>query len=108
MRRALPVLCLLAGLGLGLWYASHRGPALPDAPAVATRVRDLLRLTTLEVNLYKKIDFAPDPAATDTVWKGLIEWARFALRPPHGRAIVFARVTLGYDLPADPAAWLQV
>jgi Protein of unknown function (DUF4230) len=108
MRRLLAPLCLAAGVGLGLWLSTHRGPSVPDSPAVATRVRDVLRLTTLDVTLYKKISFAPDPVPSGTVWQALYQWARFTVHAPHGRAIVFARVELSYELPADPAAWLSV
>ena len=109
MGRALTTLVLAAAIGAGLWFfTTHRGPHLPDAPAVATRVRDVLRLTTLDVTLYKKIAFAPEPTASDSIWKGLFDWARYAVRPPRGRAIVFSRVELAYELPAEPAAWLKV
>ena len=108
MRRALAPLLLAAGVLIGLWVASHRGPTLPDAPAVATRVRDVLRLTTLDVTLYKKLSFAPEPTPKDSIWQGLTDWARYQLSPPRGRAIVFAHVELSYELPANPAAWLKV
>ncbi|OLC76843.1 MAG: hypothetical protein AUH83_05630, partial [Deltaproteobacteria bacterium 13_1_40CM_4_68_19] len=47
---------------------------------------------------YKKIDFSPDPREQATVWASLAQWASYTVRPPRGRAIVFAVAHLGLDL----------
>ena len=65
---------------------------------VAKARRPALRLETLEVTLYKKIDFSPDPIVTDSAWSAVAQWARHTLRPPNGRAIVFAEAHLSIDL----------
>lgn len=98
----LAVLCLLC-FALGavvVLFAGRAGrPAPPpDPPALVTRMREVARLETLELSLYKKVSFEPDPAARGTVWGELVEWARYSMRPPKGKAIVFARVRLGLDL----------
>lgn len=85
-----------AGLGLALRLASR--PPLPDPPSVAARVREVARLETLEVSLYKKITYAPEPVPAGSFWGDVLGWARHALRPPRGRAIVFAEARLGLDL----------
>ncbi len=98
MRSALPWL-LAAALGVVaalLWARGEKAPA-PDAPALVEQVREVLRLETLEVSLYKKISFEPDPEEKATLWGELMEWARFTVSPPRGRAIVFAEAHLGFD-----------
>ena len=73
-------------------------PARPDAPALILKVREVARLETLDVSLYKKIDFSPDPREQATVWASLAQWASYTVHAPRGRAIVFAVAHLGLDL----------
>jgi len=96
--RVLPLLVALSAGAVGafLWLRP-KPPALPDTPALVTRVREVARLETLEVSLYKKVEFSPEPAATDSLWKDVVNWARYSINTPRGRAIVFADVHLGYD-----------
>ncbi len=75
-----------------------RAPTLPDAPTVIERMRDVARLETLEVSVYKKITYAPDPSPTGSVWGDVLAWAKFNLLPTHGRAIVFGTIHAGVDL----------
>jgi hypothetical protein len=56
------------------------------------------RLETLDVSLYKKVAFAPEPAPADSLWGDVWNWARQALRAPRGRAIVFAEAHMGLDV----------
>ena len=112
MRSLVPiaVACLLAAaLGAGaVWHFSHREPPLPDAPALAVKVREVARLQTLDVSLYKKVSFAPDPRDTGSVWGDLLQWASFSVRPPRGKAIVFAEAHLSVDLGRLDASSLRV
>jgi Protein of unknown function (DUF4230) len=102
MRNASAVLiaCLLAAaLGAGaVWHFTHREEKLPDPPALISKVREVARLETLDVSLYKKIDFSPDPQPTGSTWGDVVQWASYSLRPPRGRAIIFADAHLGVDL----------
>src|SRR5439155_1056257 len=101
MRNLLAVAALLLAFALGaglVWHLSHREARLPDAPALVLKIREVARLETLEVSLYKKIDFSPDPREQATVWASLAQWASYTVRPPRGRAIVFAVAHLGLDL----------
>src|SRR2546427_1424110 len=91
------VLAFLPAAGLA-WPFAHREPRLPDAPSLVLKVREVARLETVDVSLYKKIDFSPDPREQATVWASLAQWASYTLRPPRGRAIVFAVAHLGVDL----------
>jgi hypothetical protein len=97
---AIVLACLLAAaLGAGVvWHFTHRGERLPDPPALILKVREVARLETLDVSLYKKIDFSPDPQPTGSTWGDVIQWASYSLRPPRGRAIIFADAHLGLDL----------
>ena len=97
LRVLVVALALAAGaLGTFVWMRS-RAPDVPDTPALVTRVREVARLETLTVSLYKKVEFSPQPEGTDSLWKDVINWASYSLRTPRGRAIVFADVHLGYD-----------
>ena len=101
MRNLLALAALLLAFVLGaalVWHFTHREPRLPDAPALVLKIREVARLETLDVSLYKKIDFSPDPREQATVWASLAQWASYTVRPPRGRAIVFAVAHLGLDL----------
>ena len=109
MRRLvlLLVLCLIfaaAGAATTFWLV-RRPPRLPDPPALVTRMREVARLETLDVSLYKKVSFEPDPMPAATLLGDALTWAKFTLRPPRGKAIIFADVHLGLDLARlDPSS----
>lgn len=109
LSRVLTVL-LGATLGaVGAWLLLRTPPtSLPDAPTVVAQMRDVARLETLEVSLYKKVAFSPEPETTDVLWKDVLSWAAYALRNQHGRAIVFADARLGFDFQRFDASHLQV
>jgi hypothetical protein len=101
MRNLLALAALLLAFALGaavVWHLTHREPRLPDAPALVLKIREVARLETLDVSLYKKIDFSPDPREQASVWRSIAQWASYTVRPPRGRAIVFAVAHLGVDL----------
>src|SRR5207248_54941 len=111
MRNLLAVAALLLAFALGagvVWHFAHREPRLPDAPALVLKIREVARLESLDVSLYKKIDFSPDPREQATAWASLVQWASYTLRPPRGRAIVFAVAHLGLDLRKLDAGSLRV
>ncbi len=96
---ALTAFALAFVIGAGVvWHFTHRSEALLDAPALILKVREVARLETLDVSLYKKVDFQPDPREAKTVWGAVAQWATYAVRPPQGKAIVFAVAHLGLDL----------
>lgn len=102
MRRAIPLLALCAvAFALGIGFVHLRADVRerrPDGPAVLTQLREVARLETLDVNLYKKIDFAPEPGPSDTLWGDLKRWAKSSLAPSRGKAIVFATAHVGLSL----------
>lgn len=111
MRRLLALLVLGLALGLGLGVALRafrRGPELPDPPAVATQIREIARLETLEVQLYKKVTFAPEPQPSDSAWGEVAGWMRHTFAAPRGKAIVFAIARLGLDLSRLDASSVKV
>lgn len=111
MRRALllVLVALAGGLGLGLGLRlARRGPEVPDPPAVATRIREVARLETLDVALYKKVTFSPDPSERETLWADVAGWLRHTFRAPRGKAIVFADAHLGLDLAKLDASSVRV
>ncbi len=97
LRVSFLLVALVAGALGAFVLLRPKPPALPDTPALVTRVREVARLETLDVSLYKKVEFSPEPQATDKLWKDVINWAAYSINTPRGRAIVFAEVHLGYD-----------
>jgi hypothetical protein len=93
-------LCISAVVGAGVaWHlAQPAAPQRPDPAAVVAQMREVARLETLDVVLYKKVSFAPDAAPAEGVWGKVWSWARHTLRSPAGKAIVFADAHLGLDL----------
>jgi hypothetical protein len=111
--RSLVVLVVLglaagAGAALVLRLLSPRGPDLPDPPAVALRVREVARLEALEVALYKKVTFAPEPVEAGSFWGDVAGWLRHSFRTPRGKAIVFATAHIGLDLGQLDASRIRV
>jgi hypothetical protein len=102
MRRAAAIALfgLFAGAGFGTLrlVASAVRERPPDAAVILTQVREAVRLETLDVTLYKKITFAPKPVVTGSFWKDVLTWARYTLRAPRGKALIFAEAHLGLDL----------
>ncbi len=110
MRRILPllVLGLSVGAGAGLALRLGRAPAPPDPSAVATRVREVARLEALDVALYRKVTFSPEPVEADTAWGDVAGWLRHTFRTPRGKAIVFADAHLALDLSRLDASSVRV
>jgi hypothetical protein len=102
MRRvaALAFIAAFAGFGLGAGRVLVRSfeSRTPDTASVITKMREVARLETLDVTLYKKIAFAPEPEVSGDFWRDVLAWARFSLGAPRGKAIVFADAHLGLDL----------
>jgi Protein of unknown function (DUF4230) len=101
MRRLASVIVLGLALGAGAALAyrlAGPGRALPDPPAVVTQIREVARLETLDVRLYKKVTFAPEPREAGSLWGDVAGFLRQTFRTPQGKAIVFADAHLGLDL----------
>lgn len=101
MRSILKLVLLGLAIGVGaalvLSFGSRRPPPVPDPPAVMEQVKDVARLETLEVTLYKKVTFAPEPEPAGSALGELGGWLRFTFNAPKGKAIVFAKAHLGID-----------
>jgi hypothetical protein len=103
MRRLLVtlVLCALfavAGAAGMFWFFRGRRPPLPDTPALVVQMRDVARLETLDVSLYKKVPFRPDPdIPSDSLLRNALAFVKETAFPKEGKAIVFADVHLGLD-----------
>ena len=113
MRRLLSmlVLCVLfaaAGAAGAFWLLRAGRPKVPDPPALVERMREVARLETLDVTLYKKVSFEPDLEEASTLPGAVWNWAKFTLRPTKGKAIVFAEVHLGMDVSRLDARSLRV
>lgn len=92
---------LLLGLGAGafvLAWNARPTSRVPPTTVVIERVRETARLETLEVSLYRKISFAPEPVPAGSLWGDVLAWVKDTIRPSRGRAIVFADAHVGVDL----------
>jgi hypothetical protein len=98
---------LVLGGVLAVVGARPRPPSL-QVPTVVERMRDVAQLETLDVNVYKKLGYAPEPVATGNVWTDVFVWAKSALAPSRGRAIVFGTVRVGLDLSHLDASALAI
>ncbi|RKH44964.1 DUF4230 domain-containing protein [Corallococcus sicarius] len=108
LSRVLSVLAAAAVGALVAWVLLRpAAPKLPDSATVVEQMREVARLETLDVALYKKVTFTPEPAATDALWKDVLLWASYTLQNPHGRAIVFADAHLGFDFQRFDASHLH-
>jgi hypothetical protein len=111
VRRLLALVLLAFALGAGVAVGLRAGAfasAPPDPPAVATRIREVARLETLDVTLYKKVTFEPEPTEAASVWGDVAGWLRHTFRAPRGKAIVFADAHLGLDLARLDASSVRV
>ncbi|MGB8931803.1 MAG: DUF4230 domain-containing protein [Anaeromyxobacteraceae bacterium] len=90
-------LAIGAGAALVLAFVTRRPAPVPDPSAVVERVKEVARLETLEVTLYKKVSFAPEPEPGGSMMGDLGGWLRFTFNAPKGKAIVFAKAHLGLD-----------
>jgi hypothetical protein len=102
MRRLVSIVLLGLAIGAGLSLVGRlltpSRPAPPDPPAVVEKIRQVARLEVLQVSLYKKVTFTPDPTPADSIWGDLAGWLRHALATPRGKAIVFAEARIGIDV----------
>jgi hypothetical protein len=108
-RLLLGLLSVALGLSLVLLVQAkaQHGPSV-EVPTVVERMRDVARLETLDVNVYKKVGYAPEPIPTGSVWRDVLLWAKSVLAPSRGRAIVFGTVRVGLDLGALEASTLAI
>ena len=96
----LGVILLAAGGGFFLAFSMLREKpaATPDPPALVEQIREVARLETLQVRLYKRVSFAPEPGPAASVWGDVLNWVKQSVNAKAGRALVFADVSLGLDL----------
>ena len=106
------VLLVVAGVALGAVAVRALSPRLlgptPPTPLVVDRMREVARLETLDLQVYKKIAYAPEPTPTGALWSDVLAWAKTSLFPSRGRAIVFGTVHLGVDLSKLDARRLRI
>ena len=96
----LGVILLAAGAGFMAAFSMLREKpvATPDPAALVEQIREVARLETLQVRLYKRVSFAPEPGPAATVWGDVFNWVKQSVAAKAGRALVFADVSLGLDL----------
>ena len=100
-----------AALGAALaltWQRHEQVKQAPGSASIISQVQEVARLQTLEITLHKKISLDPGPELGETVWQDVWHWAQQALRPAHGKVIVFAVARLGLDMSHLGAGSLRV
>jgi hypothetical protein len=113
MMRALALFGVLVLAGIGgvvadRFCVSKGALHPPDGPTLITQVREVARLETLDVTLFKKVSFSPDAVPAGSVWGDLAHWVKASVHPTKGRAIVFAHVQMGLSLRQLDADHLHV
>jgi hypothetical protein len=99
VKRIVLAAALAFALGaFAVWEFTRRERPLPDAPALILKVREVARLETLDVSLYKKVDFSPDVRPSESGWVQFAQWVKEGISPSRGKAIVFAIAHLSVDL----------
>ena len=96
----LGVILLAAGAGFMAAFSvlREKPAATPDPAALVEQIREVARLETLQVRLYKRVSFAPEPGPAGTIWGDVFNWVKQSVAAKAGRALVFADVSLGLDL----------
>ena len=107
-RLAVVLVAALVGAGLYAYLLATPRTLRPDPPALVEQIREVARLETLEVRLYKRVSFAPEPEPAGTVWGDVFNFVREVVAKKQGRAIVFADVSLGLELSKLTAEQLRV
>ena len=97
-----------AGAVLTLTLLRDKTVTTPDPPALVEQIREVARLETLQVRLYKRVSFAPEPTPAASVWGDVFNWVKQSVAAKSGRALVFADVSLGLDLGKLTADQLRV
>ncbi|MBS1148385.1 MAG: hypothetical protein H6Q89_83 [Myxococcaceae bacterium] len=98
------LLALMAVVGLvaaGFFLGSRLPPQAPS-PTVVERLRAVSRLQVLDVSVTRKVTLQPDPVDQPTVTGALVQWARYAVAPPSGTALVTAEAHFAIDLSKLP------
>lgn len=96
MLSAFVVLVLVVAAAAAL--SSMQRAVAPEAATVITRMREVARLETLEVAVYKKVSFEPEPEPAASLAGEVLAWAKHEVAPRRGRAIVFGTAHVGLDL----------
>ena len=102
------VLAATAGFALAFWVLREKPADTPDPAALVEQIREVARLETLQVRLYKRVSFAPEPGPAATVWGDVVNWVKQSVAAKAGRALVFADVSLGLDLSKLTAEQMRV
>lgn len=98
LKLGLLVLAAVVGFGVAWSILREKPPLTPDPPALVEQIREVARLETLQVRLYKRVSFAPEPGPAASVWGDVFNWVKQSVAAKAGRALVFADVSLGLDL----------
>jgi hypothetical protein len=71
---------------------------------VVDRIREVARLETLDLQVYKKIAYAPEPTPSGALWKDVLAWAKSSLFPSMDGPSCSGRFTSARSLEAGRAA----
>jgi hypothetical protein len=107
MRWLLAVVAVVGLVAAGFFLGSRR-EALPPTPTVVERLRAVSRLQVLDVSVTRKVTLLPDPVDQATLAGSVVQWARFAVAPPSGTALVAAEARYAIDLSKMAADSVQV
>jgi hypothetical protein len=107
MRWLLAVMAVVGLVAAGFFLGRHR-EAPPPSPTVIERLRAVSRLQVLDVSVTRKVTLLPEPVDQATLTGSVVQWARFAVAPPSGTALVAAEAHFAIDLSKLSADAVQV
>src|SRR4051812_35230362 len=88
------VLAVIAGILVG---RSFETPVVAT-PTVIERLRAVARLQVLDVTVSRQVTLNPEPTEQRTFAGSLAQWARYAIAPPSGTALVGGEAHFQLDL----------
>jgi len=104
MRGFLAVAAAVVLIAAGYFLRAGLHPS-PPSPTVVERLRAVNRLQVLDVTVTRKVSLQPGPKDEATLTRSLVQWAKYAVDPPSGTALVAAEAHYTIDLsrltPAD-------
>ena len=83
MRWLLAVVAVVVLVAAGYFLGNRRADPAPS-PTVVERLRAVSRLQVLDVTVTRKVTLLPEPTEQATLTGAMVQWARYAVKPPSG------------------------
>lgn len=108
MRWLLIAVAMVGLIAAGYFLGRPLKPPSLTPATVVERLRAVSRLGVLDVSVTRKVTLLPDPVETATLTQAMFQWARYAVAPPSGTALVSAEAHFAIDLSRIEAGAVRV